>query len=168
MSEWFTWFLISHWLIDLEPLQNKLWSAEGSHGDRRESMEGNRRIWMCVGKGGDVQGGLLLSDTLYREHHCIGGLIHISQYMLPMHMLFGVSCIYAVFSSVSLFLKFRWESSVLPYFFMDWPRAQQLVRSLPMNPVSLCSRGTNTSSSSYSNSISEPVVISLPLLCFLI
>lgn len=61
---------------------------------------------MCVGKDRDVQGEFLLLHTLYREHHCIGGLIHNSQYVLPLHRLLGVSCTtlaYMLFSLLFLF-----------------------------------------------------------------
>lgn len=86
------------------------------YGDRHECTYGNLRLSVtretAVIEG--IQGRFLLSDTLYRDCDYIGGLIHISQYMLPMCTYFFWSLLhyspkYAVCSSVSLFLKFTDE-----------------------------------------------------------
>lgn len=112
-----------------------------------------------------IQGGFLLSNTLYRECHCTGGQIHASQYILPMcpHFFWSLlhySAKYAVCSSVSLFLKFTGEKPMSSLTFsLYWPSTHQLLRSLPMNPVSICSKGTNPSTSSRCSNIrSVPVV----------
>lgn len=90
-------------------------------------------------------------------------LIPISSYMLPMRPHFGVSHYspkYAVCSSVSLFLKLTDEKSVPSLTFsLDWPRVHQLLRSVPLNLVSICSTGTKPSTSSCPNSSSVPVVV---------
>lgn len=113
---------------------------EDSHSDRCESMEGNVRTLMCVGKDRDVQGEFLLLDTLYREHHCIGGLIHNSQYVLPLHILFGVSCIYAGFFFCFPFPEVQMRNKCALLLFHELPKSTAARKVPGRNPVSLCSR----------------------------